>query len=111
MENKILNIISKTGWMLPIAVILMVGSCKKNDYLGYKPGTGKPTISSVHTLSKTDSSIVYDTIVTYNSAGVPSTQLDQKPFLPRPFDSAVVDGNLGNYYVIEGTNLGTATSV
>lgn len=111
MKSRIINLISKTGWILPIAAILTVGACKKNNYLGYTPGSGAPTITSVHTFGKTDTTVRYDTVITYNSAGTPVPTLKQLPNQVNPFDSVTTAGNLGNYYVIYGTNLGSATSV
>src|ERR1700743_448844 len=111
MKSKIINLIRKTGWILPIAAILMVGACKKNNYLGYTPGTGAPTISSVHTLGKQDTTVRYDTVFSYDASGNPVMTLKQLPFPYNPFDSTTTAGNLGQYYVIEGTNLGNATAV
>jgi hypothetical protein len=98
--------------ILPILlVILVVASCKKYDYLGYTPGKGAPTITSVHTYYKTDSTPRYDTIITYSSSGQPTYTINQLAPQPVPFDSVVTAGKLGNYYLIEGSNLGDATSV
>jgi hypothetical protein len=111
MKSKIINLISKTGWILPIATLLMAGACKKNNYLGYTPGTGAPTITSVHTLGKQDTTIRYDTVISYNALGNQTSTLKQKPFPYNPFDSVTTEGNLGNYVIIYGTNLGSATSI
>ena len=111
MKSRTLPHISKTGWILPIAALLMVVACKKNNYLGYTPGTGAPTITSVHTLSRTDTTARYDTIVTYDASGNPTSTRNQLPNIVNPFDSTTTAGNLGNYYVIQGSNLGSATSV
>ena len=113
MKSRILNQISKTGWLLPIvALLFMAGACKKNNYRGFTPGSGAPrTISSVHTLGKTDTTVRYDTVYTYNSAGVAVPTLKQLPFQINPFDSVTTAGNVGNYYIIDGSNLGSATSV
>lgn len=98
--------------ILPIIIaVLAIASCKKYDYLGYKPGTGAPAISSVHTYYKTDSTPRYDTIVTYTPGGQPTYSTKQYAPEPVPFDSVTTAGKLGNYYVIEGSNLGDATSV
>jgi hypothetical protein len=89
----------------------MTGACKKNNYLGYTPGSGAPTITSVHTYYKNDSSARFDTIVTYNSAGQPVLTINQLGPTPVRFDSVTTAGVLGNYYLIVGTNLGSATTV
>ena len=109
--HSILNLKSKIGWLLPIAVILTVVSCKKDGYLGFTPGTGAPTISSVHTYYKTDTTTTYDTIISYNSDGQPVQTIQQNPPRILAFDSVVTSASLGNYYQIQGSNLGSATSV
>ena len=96
---------------MPALAILTYASCKKYNYLGYTPGTGAPTVTSVHTYYKTDSTPRYDTIVTYNSSGQPTYTINKLGPVPVPFDSVTTAGSLGNYYLIEGTNLGDATSV
>lgn len=100
-----------TVWILSGLAILAVVSCKKYNYLGYTPGTGAPTITSVHTYYKTDSAVVYDTVVSYNSAGQPTYTVNQQGPVPVAFDSVTTAGQLGNYYLIEGTNLGDATTI
>ncbi len=112
MKSGILNLKNKTSWLLPIIAILVVVSCKKdNGYLGFTPGTGAPTISSVHTYYKTDTTTTYDTIITYNAAGQPVQTLQTNPPRIYPFDSVVTAASLGNLYQIQGTNLGSATLV
>src|ERR1700733_13791743 len=111
MNNKYFNLRNTIGWILPSLAILVMFSCKKYSYLGYTPGTGAPTISSVHTYYKTDTTAAFDTVVTYNSAGQPTSTLNQLPPRPFGFDSVTTAGVLGNYYLIEGTNLGDATLV
>ena len=111
MKSRFLTIISNSGWILPLAVVFTIGACKKNNYMGFTPGTGAPTITSVHTLGKTDTTARYDTIYTYNSSGTPVPTVRQLPFQVNPFDSVTTAGNLGNYYIIYGANLGSATSV
>jgi hypothetical protein len=54
---------------------------------------------------------MYDTIVSYDADGNLQTSLKQKQNRVNPFDSATNAGNLGNYYIIYGTNLGSATSI
>ena len=112
MKSGILNLKNKTGWILSIVAILTVVACKKdNGYLGFTPGTGAPTISSIHTYYKTDTTATYDTIITYNTAGQPVQTIQQNPPQVLAFDSVVTSANLGNLYQIQGTNLGSATSV
>ena len=94
-----------------ILIICAAASCKKYNYLGFTPGTGTPTITSVHTLSKTDSSLYTDTVVTYDASGNPSTTYKYYTNVVVPHDSVVTAGNIGQYYVINGTNLGTTTTV
>jgi hypothetical protein len=97
------------GWILTAMVIL--ASCKKYNSMGYTPGTGAPTITAVNTWSKTSSAVYYDTVVAYNNAG--DTVLTVKAYtgMVSAFDSVTDVGNLGQYYLIHGTNLGSATTV
>jgi len=111
MKSKQLNIAVMSGWVLPVLAILALGSCKKYNYLGYTAGSGAPAITSVHTYQKTDSSAKYDTLVSYNSAGQPTYSINQIGPRPAAFDSVTTAGQLGSYYLIEGSNLGNATSV
>jgi hypothetical protein len=112
MKSGIINLKNKTGWILSFAVVLTVASCKKdNGYLGFTPGTGAPTITSVHTYYKTDTTVTYDTIINYNAAGQPVQTLQQNPPAIVAFDSVVTAANLGNTYRIIGTNLGSTTFV
>ncbi len=108
------KIISKSNTLCWIAVILIVSaaiSCRKYNYLGYTPGSGAPKITSVHTLTKADSVLKYDTVVTYNSSGDTTLKIDVTETFSSPFDSATSAGSLGNTYVIEGANLGSAVSI
>jgi len=111
MKNSILNVIRKTARILPIAAILMVGACKKQSYLGYTPGTGAPTITSVHTLTKADTVNNNDTLVAYNAAGDTTLTIRATQTTTTASDSATTAGYLGSYYVIHGSNLGSATVV
>jgi IPT/TIG domain len=111
MKSKYFKIAVQAVWILPFLAILAIGSCKKYNYLGYTPGNGAPTITSVHTYYKTDTTPMYDTVVTYNAAGQPTYTYDQLGQQPYGFDSVTTAGALGNYYLIEGTNLGSATLV
>jgi hypothetical protein len=111
MKNNNFNIAALAGWILPGLALLAITSCKKYNYLGYTPGKGAPTITSVHTYYKTDTTAVYDTVVSYNAGGQPTYTLNLVPQTPYGFDSVTTAGVLGNYYLIEGTNLGSADSV
>ncbi len=94
-----------------VALLIVLASCRKYNSLGFTPGTGLPTITSVHTLSKTDTIPQHDTVVTYDASGNLVTTIRSAPDKVYAFDSVVTAGNLGQYYVIEGTNLGSATTV
>jgi hypothetical protein len=98
--------------LLLLAVALIAAtSCRKYNSLGYTPGTGAPTITSVHTWYKTDSSVYYDTIVTYNSSGDTTLTVNARSNQIVPTDSVTDAGNLGQTYMIYGTNLGSAVTV
>ena len=109
-NNKQFNIAALAGWVLPCLVILALAACKKYNYLGYTPGSGAPTITSVHTYYKTDTTPMYDTVITYN-AGTPTYTVNQLGQQSYAFDSVTTAGVLGNAYLIEGSNLGSAISV
>jgi len=94
-----------------LMTIIVLAACKKYNSLGFTPGTGTPAISSVHTWSKTDTTAVYDTVYTYNAAGDVTTSIKRRPSKVSAFDSATNAGSLGTMYVINGANLGSATSV
>jgi hypothetical protein len=111
MKNRHFNIAALAGWVLPLLGILAIASCKKYNYLGYTPGTGAPSITSIHTYYKTDSTPVNDTVISYNSAGQPTFTINTQGPRPVPFDSVTTAGSLGNYYLIEGSNLGDATTI
>jgi hypothetical protein len=112
MKKEILKSKNLT-WLLPALVILGFASCRKDNSLGYTPGTGAPVISSVRTLSKStvDSSRT-SSVTTYSSSGVitTTTNPDYSPEVTA-FDSTTATGKLGNYYAILGSNLGSTTSV
>jgi hypothetical protein len=94
------------------AVLLSaLSACRKENSLGFTPGTGTPTITAVHTWSKKDTANDTTIVTTYDATGSPSTSVKIRGGQPEPFDSLTGAGNLGNYYLIEGTNLGSATSV
>lgn len=96
---------------LVVTAILGLSSCTKYNSLGFTPGKGTPVITSVHTYNKMDTTNITSTITTYDSSGNASTSTVIRSGQPTPFDSVTNAGNLGQYYLIEGSNLGSATSV
>jgi len=108
--NNILNS-KKNYWIAILIGLVFMGSCKKYNSLGFDPGTGTPTIASVHTWSKTDTTTTYDTIISYDAGGNVVKTLKQKQNRINAFDSTTTAGNLGNYYLISGTNLGSVTNI
>jgi hypothetical protein len=104
---------------LLLVVVLVIGfvSCKKENTGGINGtpgGSGPPTIASVHTLEKgVVDSMLKVVAVAYNSSGMLDTTNNYFNYAPQvtPFDSTTVTGNLGNYYVIMGTNLGSTTKI
>jgi hypothetical protein len=109
-NNKVLKT-NNLCWMAVILILCAAVSCRKYNYLGFTPGKGAPTITSVHTLTKTDTVNVNDTLVAYNSSGDTTLTIRATQTTSTAFDSVTTTGNLGNTYVIEGSNLGSATSV
>lgn len=110
--KKIFFKLNNINWVFAGVLIVAISiSCKKYNSLSFTPGTGAPVISSVHTWSKTDTTVYYDTIITYNSSGSPVQTLQARSNRVIPFDSATTAGNLGNYYIIYGSNLGSATNI
>ncbi|HVZ97768.1 MAG TPA: IPT/TIG domain-containing protein [Chitinophagaceae bacterium] len=101
------NISFATG----IIMISLFISCKKYNSLGFTPGSGLPTITSVHTWDKVDTTVHYDTLVSYDASGNLVQTLRARTNLAYPFDSATTAGNLGDYYIIYGSNLGSATNI
>jgi hypothetical protein len=101
------------SWILSALMVFGFASCKKMNSLGFTPGTGAPVISSVRTLSKSvvDSSRIHS-VTTYNSTGI-ATTVTYNDYTPQAtaFDSTTVTGNLNNYYVLLGSNLGTTTKI
>ncbi len=97
--------------MLCALLVLGLASCRKDNSLGFTPGTGTPTITSVHTLSKTDTSKILRTITSISSGGVTTIDTIGFPVNPAGFDSVTVTGNLQQYYVIYGKNLGSTTNI
>src|ERR1700741_980978 len=100
-------------WILPALVVFGMASCKKDNSLGYTPGTGAPTVSSIKTVSKTVNDTVAQYTTTYSSSGVITidTSINTAHRTMTAFDSTTVTGNLGNIYVINGSNLGSATKL
>src|ERR1700760_2813086 len=94
-----------------VVVLIASVSCRKYNSLGFTPGSGQPTITSVHTLSKTDTTTRVDTVWAYDASGNKTYTLKYLSGQVNPFDSVTTAGNLGNYYILYGTNLGSATTV
>src|SRR6185437_11647529 len=111
MKHRSFNIAALAGWVLPLLVILAIASCKKYNYHGYTLESGDPTVTSIHTYNITDSTPLNDTLVSYNSSGQPTFTVNAIAPRPAPFDSVVTAGNLGTYYLIEGSNLGSTVTV
>ena len=101
----------KLNWLLPLLVVAGFASCRKDNSLGFTPGTGTPTITSVHTLSKTDTSKVPRVTTAIDNQGNVTTDTIDYPINPAGFDSLTTSGTKGSYYVIYGTNLGSTTTI
>ncbi|MDR3696431.1 hypothetical protein [Mucilaginibacter sp.] len=100
-------------WILPALALFGMASCKKQSGLGFTPGTGAPTISSVQTINKYKPDTVIQSTTTYNSSGIVTTVLDTNLHHTSvmAFDSTTATGNLGTMYKINGANLGSATKL
>lgn len=107
----------KQAYLIGIYTLLLgafILSCnKKDDYMDYTPGEGAPTITSIFTYNQVNYN---DTTITehtsYDSSGNPTSYTDTTiGNTIVSLDSATSYGNLGNYYVIHGKNLGSATAV
>jgi len=100
-------------WILPALAVFSITSCKKENSMGYTPGTGAPTISSVQTINKFVQDTLIQTTTSYSSSGLVTTSVDTNfnYKLLKAFDSTTVTGNLGTMYMIKGTNLGSATKL
>ncbi len=109
--NKNIKCLKGFTLILSTLIILGVSSCRKYNSLNFTPGTSAPTITSVHTLSKTDTTSSTDTVTTYDTSGNISTTVNAAPNQIEAFDSITDEGNVGQYYVIYGTNLGSTTTV
>lgn len=94
-----------------LACVVVLASCKKYNSLGFTPGKGAPTITSVHTLSKTDTAAANRQVLTLDSSGKVDTTNLAYSGQPYAFDSVTDAGNLGEYVVLYGSNLGSATTV
>ncbi len=106
------TIISKKFcWILSVLVVMIFASCKKYNIIGFTPGSGAPAISSVHTWNKTDTAVYYDTVTTYDASGNITQTIVARSNRIEPFDSVTAAGNLGWYYAIHGTNLGSTSSI
>ncbi len=99
------------NWVLSALMVLGFASCKKME--SNVVGTnGIPTITSVHTISKTDTSKqTLRSVTKIDSSGNSTTTVVGAAINPFPFDSVTTVGRGGNLYQIVGTNLGSVTQV
>ncbi|HEY2722974.1 MAG TPA: IPT/TIG domain-containing protein [Chitinophagaceae bacterium] len=105
-------IVKSINFWIPVVFLLaLFASCKKYDIIGFTPGSGAPTISSVHTWYKSDTTVYYDTIITYDASGNITQTIQPRSNKVVPFDSVTTAGNLGQYYIIYGSNLGSTSSI
>ncbi len=103
--------IKSTAKLAVVLIILGLVSCRKYNSMGFTAGTGAPTITSVHTYSKTLTTVDSITITSYDTTGKVTVTTQGGPTKIIAFDSLTTAGNLGQYYLISGTNLGSAVSV
>ena len=98
--------------VLSVLITSGLASCTK-DYnsSGITAGTGAPTITSVHTLSKTDTLTTPTSVTQIDGSGNVTTTTGGLPIVPVGFDSVTTSGQKNNYYVIYGTNLGSTTNI
>ena len=98
-------------WVVSALIALGLASCKKME--SNVVGTnGIPTITSVHTVSKTDTSKkTFRTVTTIDANGNSITKVVGYAINPLPFDSVTTSGKGGNLYQIVGANLGSVTQV
>lgn len=97
---------------LLLAVLLVFGlaSCRK-DTNGKFAGKGAPVISSIRTISKSDT-LPEATYITYDSTGVASSvPAGYRVVTIAAFDSTTATGKLSNLYAILGQNLGSTTKI
>ena len=99
------------GPLLALLIVIGLGSCKKYNSQGFTPGKGMPQITSVHTLSKSDTALISLYATTMDTSGNTNTSLIGTIQNSHPFDSVTNAGYLGNYYVLHGSNLGSATMI
>jgi len=110
MKNIILTT-KNLSWILAALLAFSFASCRKDNSLGYVAGTGAPTISSVHTLSKSDTSKTPRVITEVDNNGNITIDTVDYPINPAAFDSVTTSGNKQDYYVIYGKNLGSTTNI
>ena len=99
------------NWVLSALIVLGLASCKKleSNVVGTN---GIPTITSVHTLTKTDTSKkTIRSVTTVDASGASTTTVVGSAINPLPFDSVTTVGKGGNEYRIVGANLGSVTLV
>ncbi len=97
--------------MLSALIVFGLASCRKDNSMGFTPGAGAPTITSVHTLSKSDTSKTPRYTTSIDTSGNITNKDSVYVINPAAFDSVTTSGQKQNYYVIYGTNLGTTTSI
>jgi len=105
---KKIDIIKKC-FVLAGMLVLVFASCRK-DKNGIFDGKGAPVITSVRTVSKTDS-LGPLTITTYDTSGTASTTTRGQGTTIVAFDSTTTAGRLNNTYAIIGQNLGSTTKI
>ncbi len=66
----------KIYWILSALIVFSIASCKKQTILGYVPGTGAPTISSVSALYSTVNDTSVTIVQTYDTLGNVSMTVD-----------------------------------
>jgi hypothetical protein len=99
-------------WILSALLVFGLGACKKEyNSTGFTAGTGMPTITSVHTLSKSDTSKVPTVITKVDGSGNVVKDTVGYAINPAAFDSLTTSGQKQNYYIIYGTNLGNTTKI
>jgi len=98
-------------WILSALLVFGLASCRKDNSLGFTPGTGAPTIISVHTLSKSDTSKTPTVITAIDANGNITKDTTGYAINPAAFDSLTTSGNKQDYYVIYGKNLGSTTQI
>jgi hypothetical protein len=99
------------NWVVSALIMLGLAACKKME--SNVVGThGIPTITSVRTISKTDTSIkTLRSVTTIDANGNITTKIVGSTINPLAFDSVTTSGKGGNLYQIVGANLGSVTKV